>query len=227
MPEGRGFTAVSVKPAPPSHRSNRNERSNPRPFIGPLPYRSSGSARSPEGEEREGISMSDETDEPRSLVYKHLKTGDLYVILEWNACIEESVTKAVVYRRLSDGVVEVRPYSEFMDGRFECVTRDDLRAKDPEEDGDFIRSNLSVEEVDGLRERLAAAETRAEKAEAVIEKIECQAVCLGMDGDSGNTEMLVNIAEMITEWRNALENVLLEILLASVPPSHRSNQNDL
>jgi hypothetical protein len=63
--------------------------------------------------------MSEDT---RSQVYLHLKSRRLYVVLEWDAIIERSVTKAVVYRSLQDGQVWIRPYEEFTDGRFRCVT---------------------------------------------------------------------------------------------------------
>ena len=64
--------------------------------------------------------------DPRSEVYRHQKTGGLYIVIEWDVYIEASVTKAVVYRNICDGLTWVRPYEEFMDGRFECLSCDEL-----------------------------------------------------------------------------------------------------
>jgi hypothetical protein len=65
--------------------------------------------------------------DPRSEVYRHQKTGGLYIVIEWDVYIEASRTKAVVYRNLCNGGTWVRPYEEFMDGRFKCLSRDELR----------------------------------------------------------------------------------------------------
>lgn len=64
--------------------------------------------------------------DPRSLIYRHLKTGGLYQVIEWNARIEGTMDEAVVYRNLANGLVWVRTYTEFMDGRFRCLTKDEV-----------------------------------------------------------------------------------------------------
>lgn len=65
-------------------------------------------------------------DDPRSMVYRHVKTGGLYVVLHWDARIEASMDEAVVYQSLKDGMMWVRPKTEFMDGRFKCISREQL-----------------------------------------------------------------------------------------------------
>lgn len=65
-------------------------------------------------------------DDPRSMIYRHVMTGGLYVVLHWEAMIESSMDKDVIYQSLSSCTIWVRPKSEFMDGRFECVPRDQI-----------------------------------------------------------------------------------------------------
>lgn len=55
-------------------------------------------------------------------LYRHLKTGKHYRVELGDVTIEATMERGVVYRGLSDGVAWVRPYSEFMDGRFELAT---------------------------------------------------------------------------------------------------------
>lgn len=66
--------------------------------------------------------------DPRSLIYKHVKTGGLYQVIEWNAKQEATLDEVVVYRNLASGLVWVRPYVEFLDGRFKCLTKDEVSA---------------------------------------------------------------------------------------------------
>jgi hypothetical protein len=57
--------------------------------------------------------------------YRHVKNGHLYRVLFADARIEATNTEAVVYRRADmdvGGVVWVRPYTEFCDGRFVHVS---------------------------------------------------------------------------------------------------------
>lgn len=54
-------------------------------------------------------------------IVKHLKSGNLYLILHSNCFIEASLTPAYVYKSFKDEIVWVRPYSEFEDGRFTLV----------------------------------------------------------------------------------------------------------
>lgn len=68
------------------------------------------------------------TDDPRSMIYRHLKSGGLYHVLHWDARIEATMEDAVVYQSLRDGMTWVRPRSEFSDGRFKCVSRDELQS---------------------------------------------------------------------------------------------------
>lgn len=54
-------------------------------------------------------------------IWRHKKTGGLYVIITDNFQIEATLEQGVLYRNLSDGREWVRPKSEFMDGRFESL----------------------------------------------------------------------------------------------------------
>ena len=58
--------------------------------------------------------------------YRHKKTGHVYIVLLADCRIEATNTEAIAYRRADDryAVVWVRPYTEFVDGRFEPVTRE-------------------------------------------------------------------------------------------------------
>lgn len=49
--------------------------------------------------------------------FRHVKTGGLYKIVRI-ATLESNLETMVVYESLSDGKTWVRPYVEFMDGRF-------------------------------------------------------------------------------------------------------------
>jgi len=49
---------------------------------------------------------------------KHVKSGGFYRVLSNNVLNEADKTKMVVYLSLQDGVIWVRPSSEFNDGRF-------------------------------------------------------------------------------------------------------------
>lgn len=70
-----------------------------------------------------------ENSDTRSMIYRHVKKGGLYMVLHWDARIEASPhDEAVVYKSLRNGQVWVRPLTEFMDGRFKCVSRDELEA---------------------------------------------------------------------------------------------------
>lgn len=64
--------------------------------------------------------------DPRSQVYRHTKTGGLYTVLANNALLERSPEPQVVYRSLKDGQVWVRPWTEFYDGRYKCIPKDEL-----------------------------------------------------------------------------------------------------
>lgn len=56
-----------------------------------------------------------------SKIWRHKKTGDLYVIITENFLIEATMKQGVLYRSLSDGRDWCRPREEFMDGRFESM----------------------------------------------------------------------------------------------------------
>lgn len=60
-------------------------------------------------------------------IYKHLKSGKLYMVLYEDAIIEASMTPAVVYKSRLDNTVWVRPKAEFFDGRFMPITEEPLR----------------------------------------------------------------------------------------------------
>lgn len=51
-------------------------------------------------------------------LYRHIKTGRLYVVLSEEIYIEKTNEKAVLYAAVSDGKQWVRPHAEFHDGRF-------------------------------------------------------------------------------------------------------------
>lgn len=55
-------------------------------------------------------------------LYRHLKTGRHYRVEMDSARMEATGERAVVYRGLADNQVWVRPYDEFVDGRFELAT---------------------------------------------------------------------------------------------------------
>jgi hypothetical protein len=75
---------------------------------------------------KEGGMKSTGDHDPRSLIYQHVKTGGLYQVIEWHAKHEATTDEVVVYRNLASGLVWVRPYSEFLDGRFKCLTKDEV-----------------------------------------------------------------------------------------------------
>lgn len=58
---------------------------------------------------------------PALTIYRHVKTGNHYVILSRDALIEATMTRAVVYQAIDHDAVWVRPFDEFFDGRFEAV----------------------------------------------------------------------------------------------------------
>ncbi len=64
-----------------------------------------------------------EGDPQRDAHYRHVRTGDAYVV-EWVALDADDPTRRlVVYRELTTLHCWVRPVSEFMDGRFVKVER--------------------------------------------------------------------------------------------------------
>ena len=54
-----------------------------------------------------------------SEIFRHKKSGGLYVVLDDEIRIEATNSRGVLYKSLMDGTKWVRPYSEFHDGRFE------------------------------------------------------------------------------------------------------------
>jgi hypothetical protein len=61
--------------------------------------------------------------EEMSEIYRHAKTGGLYVVIA-DAELEANMTTVVVYKSLADGRAWVRPASEFYDPeRFVQVPR--------------------------------------------------------------------------------------------------------
>lgn len=55
-------------------------------------------------------------------VWRHKKTDGLYEIVTYDAKIEANLERAVVYVSLAHNTIWVRPYAEFMDGRFERMS---------------------------------------------------------------------------------------------------------
>jgi hypothetical protein len=53
-----------------------------------------------------------------SIVWKHVKTGGVYVIVDDECMLESDLTPMVAYRSLKDGQVWLRPKEEIFDGRF-------------------------------------------------------------------------------------------------------------
>lgn len=54
-------------------------------------------------------------------IWRHKKTGGLYIILDEDAIIEKTLERATIYRSLSDNRTWIRPFEEFHDGRFEVL----------------------------------------------------------------------------------------------------------
>lgn len=67
-------------------------------------------------------------EDPRSKIYQHVKTGGLYIVLENDAFLEKSVEQCTIYKSLQNGKIWIRPYTEFWDGRFRCILKDELKA---------------------------------------------------------------------------------------------------
>ncbi len=62
--------------------------------------------------------------DPRSQIYRHMKTGGLYVVLHWDARIFAApMDEAIVYQNLQTGQIWVRSREEFTDDHFACVPR--------------------------------------------------------------------------------------------------------
>jgi len=54
-------------------------------------------------------------------IWRHKKTGGLYIIIDEDARIEATDQRATIYRSLSDNRTWIRPFEEFHDGRFEVL----------------------------------------------------------------------------------------------------------
>ncbi len=54
-------------------------------------------------------------------IWRHKKTGGLYIIIDEEAVIEKTLERATIYRSLSDKKTWIRPHAEFHDGRFEVL----------------------------------------------------------------------------------------------------------
>lgn len=52
-------------------------------------------------------------------IWRHKKTGGLYVVVTDNFQIEATMEQGILYKGVYDGKEWVRPKTEFMDGRFE------------------------------------------------------------------------------------------------------------
>lgn len=55
-------------------------------------------------------------------LWKHLKTGNTYEVL-MHGFIEATQECVVIYKRVGQNFAWVRPYKEFMDGRFEQIDK--------------------------------------------------------------------------------------------------------
>lgn len=54
----------------------------------------------------------------KRMKWKHVKTGDVYVIL-WLGVVEKNLKVMVAYRKPEEGsTIWLRPVNEFFDGRF-------------------------------------------------------------------------------------------------------------
>lgn len=53
-----------------------------------------------------------------SIVWKHVKTGGVYIVVEEECLLESDLTPMVAYLSLKDGKIWLRPKEEFFDGRF-------------------------------------------------------------------------------------------------------------
>lgn len=63
-----------------------------------------------------------------SVIWRCVKSGRSYIVIDWHALIEATKELAVVYRSVENGQVWVLPYKEFMDGRFIRVSCEDVRS---------------------------------------------------------------------------------------------------
>lgn len=54
-------------------------------------------------------------------LWRHVKTGGIYFVLDEDITIEKTMERAVLYVRVSTGEKWIRPYAEFHDGRFEVL----------------------------------------------------------------------------------------------------------
>lgn len=63
--------------------------------------------------------------EQNSEIWRHVKTGGLYIVIEWDARDAEQAKQTVVHSNILNGQVWVCSYSDFMD-RFVCVPRDQI-----------------------------------------------------------------------------------------------------
>lgn len=67
--------------------------------------------------------------ESQSEIWEHVKSGGLYRIVSTQGINENDMTRVTIYRSLWDGAVWVRPEEQFFDGRFRCLSIDEVRAK--------------------------------------------------------------------------------------------------
>lgn len=54
-------------------------------------------------------------------IWRHKKTGNLYIILADDMLIESTMERAICYVSLHDNRKWIRPHKEFYDGRFEVL----------------------------------------------------------------------------------------------------------
>jgi hypothetical protein len=54
-------------------------------------------------------------------IWRHKKSGGLYVVIDDDITIEATEERGVLYLRVQDGRKWVRSYSQFHDGRFEAL----------------------------------------------------------------------------------------------------------
>jgi hypothetical protein len=60
-------------------------------------------------------------------IWRHKKTGGLYVIIDDDFLIEKTKERGVLYRSVQDGQKWMRSHAEFHDGRFEILNSAEYR----------------------------------------------------------------------------------------------------
>lgn len=105
-------------------------------------------------------------------IYRHRKSGGLYKVITFNAKLEATEGRVVVYQNMPTGVIWVRDYDEFVDGRFEIVTA--------------ARQEPDQTTPEGFEEVMVNAVRVVSEAAAAREREECAKIAEAIDSGRGN-----------------------------------------